>query len=133
MSKHADGHFVIESWDQTEVDAHSGATTSTAVVRKTFTGDISGSSLAHLVLAVTTTEGSMAYVGLESLTVSVQGREGSFLLLHRATSSAGQALASWQIVDDSGTGALAGISGTAQIDSSTAVHGFTLDYDLPGA
>jgi hypothetical protein len=133
MSKHAEGNFVIESWDQTEVDAHSGATTSTAVVRKAFSGDVAGSSVAHLVLAVTSTEGSMAYVGLESLTVTVEGREGGFLLLHRATSTGGQALASWQIVDDSGTGALTGISGTAQIDSSTAVHGFTLDYDLPGA
>ncbi|MCU1689760.1 MAG: hypothetical protein JWN20_1688 [Jatrophihabitantaceae bacterium] len=91
----AEGTFVIDEWITADVDAPEGHSSSTAVVRKTFSGGIEGSSQANLVLAQTPVEGSMAYVGLERLNVAIDGRRGSFLLMHSALSVRGEATASW--------------------------------------
>lgn len=128
----AEGTFVIDDWVASDLEAPAGHATSTAVVRKTFSGGIAGTSLAHLVLAQTPTEGSMAYVGLERLDVVLDGRGGTFLLMHSALSVRGEATATWTIVPDSGTGGLTGITGTADIQNTgEAVHIVSLGYDLP--
>lgn len=132
----AKGTFVIDDWAGTPVDSPEGHPMSTAIVRKAFSGDIVGASVAHLVLAQTPVEGSAAYVGLERLDVRIDGRSGTFLLLHDAVSVKGKAVGTWTIVPDSGTGELAGITGTADIQNTAdntgdPVHGFSLGYDLP--
>jgi hypothetical protein len=128
----AKGAFVIDEWISSPVDAPQGHETTTAVVRKTYSGAVAGTSVANLVLAQTPVEGSAAYVGLERLDVTVDGRAGTFLLLHDAVSTAGEAHASWRIVPDSGTGELKGITGAAEIvNTGDPVHEFSLGYDLP--
>jgi hypothetical protein len=94
---------------------------------KVLTGDIEGSSIVHLLLSQR--EGGPAvYVGIEHYDVAVQGRRGTFLLMHSATMLGEDHETAWTIVPGSGTADLAGIAGAAEI---TPEHDFILRYTLP--
>ena len=131
MSSRATGTFDIDSWEATAYDEADGVTLSRTKVTKTFHGEIEGHSTAELLMAGTQHEGSAAYVGFERVTGRVGGRSGSFVLHHTATMTRGAQSASWTVVPDSGTGELAGLSGTATITQEPGGgHTFTLDYDF---
>lgn len=96
---------------------------SSAVLTKTFTGDVEGTSTVRMTAAAQT-----AYVAMELITGSVHGRKGSFVLLHVASPED----ARWVIVAGSGTDELTGLSGTAVlVRHDDGSHTFTVDYDLP--
>jgi hypothetical protein len=129
MSTRATGTFTIVTWDATPYDEQDGISLSRTRVTKTFTGDIQGTSTAELLMAQAP-EGSAAYVGMERIVGTVNGRAGSFVLHHSATADRGAQSASWTVVPDSGTGELRGIRGQARIDNtSDGGHTFTFDYD----
>jgi hypothetical protein len=125
--------FTIESWEATPYDEAEGATLSRTRVTKAFSGEIDGMSTAELLMAQAP-GGSAAYVGMERIVGRMHGREGSFVLHHSATMSKDGQSASWTVVPDSGTGALRGLRGTAQIVvEPDGGHTFTLDYEVePG-
>ena len=130
MSERATASFDITSWDQQPYDDQDGVTLSRTRVVKRFRGEIEGESTAELLMAVAGDD-SAAYVGVERVTGRVNGREGSFVYLHTATAAGGVQSASWPVVDGSGTGELAGISGQIRIDNlPDSGHVLTLDYDL---
>jgi hypothetical protein len=74
-----------------------------------------------------------AYVAIEKVTGTLDGRSGSFALVHRAGMSRGVP-ENWTItvVPESGTGQLAGISGTLTITKQDGKHFYELQYTLPG-
>ena len=100
------------------------------VVRKEFSGDLVGKSEAQMVAAYTATPGSAGYVAIEHFTGSVGGKGGSFLLQHHGLMERGEAALTVTIVPDSGTGELAGISGTLEIDNAAGKHSCVLQYEL---
>ena len=100
------------------------------VVRKEFSGDMVGDSEAQMIAAFTGTPGSAGYVAIEHFTGSVGGKSGSFVLQHSGVMDRGDARLAVTIVPDSGTGELAGISGTLQIDNDQGKHSYVLDYEL---
>jgi len=100
------------------------------VVRKVFSGDMVGSSEAQMIAAFTATPGSAGYVAIEHFTGSVGDRSGSFVLQHSGVMNRGDALLEVTIVPDSGTGELAGISGTLEIHNEEGQHSYVLDYEL---
>ena len=100
------------------------------VVRKVFSGGMVGSSEAQMIAAVTATPGSAGYVAIEHFTGSVGDRSGSFVLQHSGVMNRGDALLEVTIVPDSGTGELAGISGTLEIHNEEGQHSYILDYEL---
>ncbi len=77
--------------------------------------------------------GSAAYVAIERVNGSLQGRTGSFFLQHNGVMNRGAATLSLSIVPDSGTGELVGISGRMAIDITGGKHFYTLDYAIPAA
>lgn len=82
-------------------------------------------------MAYGTEEGSAAYVGLERIVGSVQGRSGSFILSHDARMERGEGKANLSVVPDSGTGELRGLRGEARISvGADGGHFFELDYEL---
>ena len=100
-------------------------------INKTFTGGLTGTSTGQMMMDGVEANGARVYVALETVTGSLAGKDGSFILAHRGTlSPAGQQL-SVIVVPDSGTGALAGITGTLDIDIVDGKHFYTLDYSLP--
>jgi hypothetical protein len=130
MSEQAIASFDITSWDEQPYDERDGVKLSRTRVVKAFRGDIEGESTAELLMA-TAGEDAAAYVGLERFDGRVNGRQGSFVYLHTATAAGGRQEGSWPVVDGSGTGELAGISGQARIDNlPDGGHVFTLDYRL---
>ena len=99
------------------------------VVRKEFSGDVLGTSEAQMVGAYTATPGSAGYVAIEHFTGSVGGKSGSFVLQHSGLMDRGEAALTVTIVPDSGTGELARISGTLQIDIDAGKHSYVLEYE----
>ena len=100
------------------------------VVRKEFSGDLVGRSEAQMVAAHTATPGSAGYVAIEHFSGSVGGRAGSFLMQHHGLMDNGEAALTVTIVPDSGTGELAGIAGTLEIDNAAGQHSCVLQYEL---
>ena len=77
--------------------------------------------------------GSAAYVAVERVEGTLDGRKGAFLLVHRGLMRAGTPSLDIAIVPDSGSGALAGIHGTLGIRIVDGVHHYVLDYALAEA
>ncbi|RZL40230.1 MAG: DUF3224 domain-containing protein [Rubrivivax sp.] len=75
--------------------------------------------------------GSAAYVALETVTGSLQGREGSFALVHRGLMERGTPTLEIAVVPDSGTGALSGLSGRMAIRVEGHQHFYDFDVTLP--
>jgi hypothetical protein len=128
--QHATCAFIIDSWKSEPYDDRDGVALSRTRVTKTFTGDLSGTSAAELLMASAPHESS-AYVGFERIEGSLHGRQGSFVLHHSASADGGKQTASWTIVPDSGTGELAGIQGAARIlIAPDGGHTLELAYEI---
>jgi hypothetical protein len=72
-----------------------------------------------------------AYVALEKVVASLQGRNGTFMLMHYGYMSQG-AVGRWlvEIVPNSGTGELAGLSGAMKIIQKDGKHYYEIEYAL---
>jgi hypothetical protein len=75
--------------------------------------------------------GSAAYVALETVTGTLQGREGSFALVHQGRMNRGQPSLDISVVPDSGTGALTGLAGSMRIRVEGHQHFYDFDFTLP--
>lgn len=69
---------------------------------------------------------------MERVTGTLDGKNGSFALQHFGTMNRGKQHLRIEIVPDSGTGELTGISGTMDIIIEKGAHFYVLDYALPG-
>src|SRR3954447_13863650 len=94
----AKSSFDITSWDQEEIDRDGSFGLGKALVKKTFRGDIEGTSVAHLLLGGVE-GGAMAYSGFERFEANVSGKKGTFVLLHYATMAPSGGSTSWTILD----------------------------------
>jgi len=125
---HAAATFEITEWDQTTWDDSPCGTLDRARVTKRFSGDVEGSSVAEVLLAVTTT-GPAAYTAQERFTGTFAGRQGSFLAQHGATTFGDTA--GWVILGGSGAGELEGISGSAALTvGDDGSHAIVFDYAI---
>ena len=100
---------------------------------KIWSGDIQGTSKGEMLTGITASTGSMAYTAVEQMTVTLAGRSGSFYFMHRATmmkGDAGSASMDVTVVPNSGTGQLAGLTGSLKIDAA-AGHRYDFTYELP--
>ena len=123
--------FTIDSWDQAAwPDAGAGPPLARATVKKTFAGDLEGTSIVELLMSGSGKEETAGYVGLERITGRLDGRSGTFDLQHSAQLGGPDPRSTWLVVPGSGTGELAGISGEARYEHTTGAQ-FTLAYDLP--
>ena len=75
-------------------------------------------------------KGSGSYVAIETFTGTLDGRKGSFALAHSGTMQGGKAVLHVEVVPDSGTGELTGLTGTMTIDP-TRGHAYVFEYTLP--
>nr|ASV46888.1 hypothetical protein [uncultured bacterium] len=121
--------FTIKHWDEVQnTDWKAGKLTRT-LATKEFTGQLTGTAVLEAVmLRLEGNQGAMAYVGVEHVSCTVDGRTGTFVLVHNAEALGNERSATWKILPGSGTGELAGISGYGKISPN---HEFTLVYELP--
>jgi hypothetical protein len=101
-------------------------------IDKRFHGDLDATSKGEMLSAGSPTRGSAGYVAIEKVTGRLHGREGTFTLQHSATMNRGVPSLSVTVIPDSGTGALAGISGSLNIIIENKQHSYTFDYALDG-
>ncbi|HEY3875622.1 MAG TPA: DUF3224 domain-containing protein [Candidatus Kapabacteria bacterium] len=73
---------------------------------------------------------SATYNGIIRFEGTLQGKAGSFVMEDGGTYDNGALNASLKILSDSGTGELAGISGTASYRSTPEGMSFSIDYQL---
>ena len=123
--------FRILSWDEEAFDEREGEPRLTrAHVTKSFHGELTGTG--NLLYVMTHLEGgSASFTGFEKVVGSLGGRRGSFVLRHAGTYDGAAARAAYEVVPGSGTGELAGLSGTGGFSAGHAEeHDMTLDYEL---
>lgn len=97
---------------------------------KRFSGDLAGTSRGQMLAAGTAVEGSGAYVALERVTGTLNGRRGSFILQHNGTMGHGKYEMKVTVVPDSGTEELTGLSGTMKIIIEGGKHSYEFEYSL---
>jgi len=130
---HATATFELQNTESEPLFDHLGGDVQFGRRRfdKVFQGGIEATSSVEM-LSGGVAAGGAGYVAIEVITGTVDGRPGSFALLHIGTMDAdGEPWAMWPIVPGSGMGELSGITGNARISfADDGTHLFDLDYQL---
>ena len=128
--KRATGSFEVSLQPLSNAEVSSDATLGRLLLKKKFNGDLSGSARGQMLSAGTATKGSAGYVAIDHVTGVLDGRSGSFLLQHSGSMNRGVPTLSVRVVPDSGTGELAGLSGTLSINVVEGRHFYDFLYSF---
>jgi hypothetical protein len=102
-------------------------------IHKTFRGDLSAESVGEMLATLSAIPGSAGYVAMERVEGTLSEKHGSFVLMHFGVMNRNQRSLTIQVVPDSGTGELQGLSGTMEIDIRDGQHYYLFEYELmPG-
>ena len=123
--------FQVTGWDEQKYGEHgdSGKLTEAKVTQQ-IEGDLEGSSEVRWLMAYSADDRA-DFVGIQTVTGSLAGKKGSFVLRSAGTFDGKVAEADVTVVEGSGTDQLAGLTGTGRFTSpmgDTAT--VTLDYSL---
>ena len=129
--KRASGSFEISMQSLANEDVSADPMLGRFLLTKKFTGDLEASARGHMLSAGTATRGSAGYVAIDQVTGSLDGRTGSFVLQHSGSMKRGAPNLLVMVVPDSGTGELAGITGTLSINIVEGKHFYDFLYSLP--
>ena len=128
------GTFTFTQWDERPVAGEEGGVRIThAAVSNDFHGGIEATSSAcQYTIAYLGGSGDGSYVGYEHIEGTLDGRKGSFVIEQRGSFVADGIECAFTVLPGSGTGELAGLSGTGTF---TAHHGekstpYTFEYTL---
>jgi hypothetical protein len=129
MGEHAKATFKVESWDENKtVEADRGAI-SLAKVEQSLSGDIEGEGLAQWLMCYRSDK-TADFVGLQRISGKLGDREGSFVLTSNGTFDGKVAAGDMVVVEGSGDGDLAGISGTGSFAAPLGAEAtIELDYE----
>jgi hypothetical protein len=130
VTKHASGTFEVQLIAQGQEDKTDGTSLSRMSIDKKFSGDLVGTSKGEMLSAMTSTKGSAGYVAIERVLGTLQGRTGTFVLQHTGTMTRGAPQLSVTVVPDSGTGQLAGLTGTLTIKIEGGKHFYGFEYTI---
>ena len=130
MTTRANGTFEVQLNPQGPQDKAEGATLGRMSIDKQFHGDLEGISKGEMLSAMTDVMGSAGYVAIERVTGTLRGKVGAFVLQHTGTMARGAQQLTVSVVPDSGSGQLAGLTGTMTIDIVDGKHFYDFDYTL---
>jgi hypothetical protein len=98
---------------------------------KQFHGDLDGSGIGVMLSGGNPQAGTAGYVAIETVSGRLGGLRGSFAIQQFGTMHAGAQTLHYEVVPGSGTGELAGLSGTLRLTiDPDGTHHYELDYDL---
>lgn len=97
---------------------------------KQFHGDLEASSQGEM-LSAGSPKTSGGYVAIERVSGTLSGRSGTFVLQHNATMTNGVPQMNITVVPGTGTGQLAGLTGTMAIIIKEGKHSYDFAYALP--
>lgn len=132
----ASGTFSVTSFNPASVALEPPVSTAlpvgVATMGKSYAGDIAGRSATVFTSAFDQATGVGTYVAMESFEGSVDGRAGAFSFVHSAsTSGTDRSGEYFAVVPSSGTGQLAGITGSGGLAvDPDGTHRIWLDYRI---
>ena len=133
MQKISEAKLRIESWDEKPYrELSDGSKLTRADVLLSGPGDGLASATFEALMFYRA-DGTSAYVTVMHITGTLDGRRGSFVLQGQGTYDGTAARGQSRVVEGSGTGELAGLSGTAESVSTHEDYPFmplTLKYDI---
>ena len=130
MTQHIEGPFDVKRTPHGVHDAAEGLLGRHAL-DKTYHGDLDASGIGEMLSAGTATPGSAGYVAIEKVTGKLNGRTGSFSLLHKGVMTRGDGRLDIEVIPDSGTDELFGLTGKMHINIAPGgAHTYVFDYDL---
>ncbi|WP_449446264.1 DUF3224 domain-containing protein [Thermomonas brevis] len=124
----AKGEFEVTRIPQEELDIGGGASVGHSRFDKRFRGPLDATSVVHMLAVMSATPGSGAYVAIERIEGTLDGKRGSFHAQHSGAMDRGTPSLDISVVPDSGTGELAGLHGRIAIDIVDGKHYYTFDY-----
>jgi hypothetical protein len=129
---HASGAFDVKVTPQKpDTQIARTANLGRLTIDKQFHGDLEASAKGEMLATQTEVKGSAGYVALERVTGKLQGRAGSFVLLHSATMTRGAPETTITVVPDSGTGELTGIAGSMRIKvAPDGSHSYEFEFRI---
>ena len=130
MTMHVSGPFDVKVTAQEEPspDPLLGRMT----LDKQYHGSLEAIGQGQMLTAGTEVKGSGAYVAIEHVSGTLEGRSGSFVLQHSGIMAQGVPELTINVVPDSGTGQLKGITGKMTITSAAGgKHSYDFEYALP--
>ena len=128
--QHAKGDFDVKVNPLPLAGPAEDATLGRMSIEKEFHGDLEGTGKGQM-LTAGAEQGSGAYVAIEKVSATLAGRKGAFALYHKGIMTRGEPDLAVIVVPDSGTGELAGISGTLNILIEDGKHRYDFEYSLP--
>jgi hypothetical protein len=99
-------------------------------IDKTFSGALEATSQGEMLSAMTATKGSAGYVAIEQVSGSLSGKRGGFVLQHFGTINRGKDYLVLEVVPDSGSEELSGISGKMSLKNENGKHWYEFEYEL---
>ncbi len=133
----ANGIFSVQAFNPATVapvpaDITTALPVGVAVIEKSYQGDVAGHSATLFTAAFDQATGVGTYVAMESFEGSVGGLAGAFNFVHSAsTGGSDRADEYFAIVPASGTGQLAGISGTGGlVIDADGTHRIWLEFEI---
>ncbi len=100
-------------------------------IDKNIEGDLIATTQGQMLTAMTAVQGSAVYVAVERVRGSLKGRKGSFALHHVGVMNRGAASLNVNVVPDSGTDELTGLTGRFDIKIEAGAHLYEFEYELP--
>jgi len=131
--KHATGPFEVKITPLEPANKTEDNSLGRMLLEKQFHGDLEASSKGEMLTAGSVAKGSGGYVAIEKVSGTLNGKTGTFILQHDATMDHGTPHLNIVVVPDSGTGELAGITGTLNIIIESGKHSYDFAYSLPDA
>ena len=133
MTGHAQGAFDVKLTPQLPEDKSEGSILGRMLLDKEFRGDLEAVSHGQMLTGMTAVQGSGAYVAIERVTGTLNGRRGSFILHHLGIMVRGAPQLNVTVVPDSGMGELVGLTGVMNIIITDSKHSYDFAYSLPEA
>lgn len=128
----AKGEFEVTRIPQEELDIGGGASVGHSRFDKRFHGPLEATSVVHMLAVMSGTPGSGAYVAIERIEGTLDGKRGSFHAQHSGAMDRGKPSLDISVVPDTGTGELVGLHGRIAIDIVDGKHYYTFDYGFRG-
>lgn len=99
-------------------------------IDKQFSGDLEATSCGEMLTAMTAIKGSAGYVAIEQVVGKLCGKQGSFVLQHFGVMNQGVDRLVLEVVPDSATDELTGLTGTMNIRIEQGQHYYDFDFDF---
>jgi hypothetical protein len=115
---HVEGSFEVTSWNETAYEEDEGGGKRTAAdVTQRFTGGFEGEGSVRWLMAYRR-DGTAHFVGVQRMTGTMEGREGSLVISTIGEFDGSEAGGDWTVVDGAG-----GFEGRRGVGSFRAPHG----------